>query len=145
MYRKNPDWVQYTLFWGCVKMPYKDPKKRKEKAKEYSAKHYAANAKEHKTKVKKNRKASKEKWNAYKATLMCSQCGISHLAVIDFHHPPGTKEYSVHELAKNGRFKKAYTEAAKCIVLCANCHRIHHHNERLNSKKGAEAPSDYSL
>jgi len=126
-------------------MPYKDPLIRKQKAKEYSAKHYAANAKEHKIAVKKNRKASKEKWNAYKATLMCSQCGILHPAVIDFHHPPGTKEYSVHELAKNGRFKKAYKEAEKCVILCANCHRIHHHNERLAKKMGAEAPTNYSL
>jgi hypothetical protein len=121
-------------------MPYKDLAKRKEMAKVYSARHYAANTEEHKVAVKKNRKNSKDKWNTFKASLACSKCGISHPAVIDFHHPPGTKEYSVHELAKNGRFKKAYAEAAKCIVLCANCHRIHHHNERLNSKKGAEAP-----
>jgi len=126
-------------------MPYKDPAKRKEMGKIYSARHYAANAKEHKTQVKKNRKVGKDKWNAFKATLMCSQCGISHPAVIDFHHPPGTKEYGVHELAQDGRFKKAYKEAEKCVILCANCHRIHHHNERLAKKMGAEAPTDYSL
>jgi len=126
-------------------MPYKDPAKRKAKAKEYSAKHYAANSAAQKVRTKASRKEGKEKWNAYKATLMCTQCGISHPAVLDFHHPPDTKEYSVHKLAQNGRFKKAYKEAAKCIVLCSNCHRIHHHNERLNSKKGAEAPLDYSL
>ena len=126
-------------------MPYKDPAKRKEKAKEYSAKHYAANSKEHKIKVKKNRKVGKEKWNAYKATLTCTQCGISHPAVIDFHHPPGTKKYAVNELVKDGKYTKAYAEAEKCIVFCANCHRIHHHDERAAKKKGAEAPLDYSL
>jgi hypothetical protein len=121
-------------------MPYKDLAKRKEKAKEYSARHYAANSTAQKVRTKASRKAGKEKWNEFKATLMCTQCGISHPAVIDFHHPPGTKEYSVHKLAQNGRYKKAYTEAEKCIVLCSNCHRLHHHNERLAKKMGAEAP-----
>ena len=56
-------------------------------------------------------------------------------AIIDFHHPPGTKTYGVNELVAKRKFAKVYEEIKKCVVLCANCHRIHHYDE-----KGAVAP-----
>ena len=50
---------------------------------------------------------------------------------MDFHHiNPEDKEYSVSDLISNKMFTKAYKEIKKCIVLCANCHRIHHWNEK---------------
>jgi hypothetical protein len=116
-------------------MPYKDPKVRKAKHKEYSEKHYKENTAEVKARSKSKGSENRQKWTAFKASLSCTVCGISHPAVIDFHHPPGTKTYGVNDLIARRKFKKAYEEIKKCIVLCANCHRIHHFNE-----KGAEAP-----
>jgi acetylornithine/succinyldiaminopimelate/putrescine aminotransferase len=116
-------------------MPYKDPKVKKAKHKEYSAKYYQKNKEAIKAGSKITNAAARRAWVEYKATLACTVCGFSHPAVIDFHHPPGTKKYGVNDLVANRRFTKAYKEVKKCIVMCSNCHRIHHYNE-----KGAEAP-----
>jgi ribosomal protein L32E len=121
-------------------MPFKDPKVHKAKHKEYSAKYYEKNKEAEKDRINDRRRKKRREWKEYKASLSCSSCGFSHPACIDFHHPPGTKEYSVNDLAQNGRFKLAYAEAAKCIVLCSNCHRIHHYNER-QKEKGHKPPS----
>jgi predicted HNH restriction endonuclease len=118
-------------------MPYKDPKVRKTKHKEYSEKHYKGNTEKVKAKSKISRSEGRSAWVEFKSKLSCTVCGFDHPAAMDFHHPPGTKKYGVNSLIKNGSYALAYEEAAKCIVLCANCHRIHHFNE-----KGAKAPSN---
>lgn len=84
----------------------------------------------------------KKQWSEYKSSLSCFKCGISHPAVIDFHHikREDPEKQHVNTLIKNRRYAAAYKEIReKCMVLCANCHRIHHYNEE-QMKKGAEAP-----
>jgi len=111
-------------------MPYKDPEIRKAKHKVYSGRHYQKTKEATKARSKLSGAIGRKKWLEFKSSLSCTVCGISHPAVMDFHHPPGTKKYAVNELAAARKFKKAYEEAARCIVLCANCHRIHHFNEQ---------------
>jgi hypothetical protein len=125
-------------------MPYKDKTVKQTKQKTYANTYYQNN----KTKVLATTKASvkkyKEQWRSFKATLSCVKCGQNHPATLDFHHiDSSTKEASVNKLIKYRAFKRAMEEVKKCVVLCANCHRIHHHDERENKKakkKGAEAP-----
>ena len=118
-------------------MPYKDPAKRKEYHKKRGAQWYQENkelTKERNTQVK---KLAKQEWLDYKATLSCVRCGETHPATFDFHHVnPKDKVKSVNEWVKNRNYKEAHEEIKKCIVLCANCHRIHHYNE----KRGHKAP-----
>jgi hypothetical protein len=126
-------------------MPYKDPKVRALKQKAYVNTYYEKNKATVIAASRASAKAYKDQWRDYKATLECVKCGQNHPATFDFHHIDSrTKEYSVNALVKNRAFKKAVEEVKKCIVLCANCHRIHHHDERQNKKakkkKGAEAP-----
>jgi hypothetical protein len=117
-------------------MPYKDPKIKKLKHAEYSAKHYQKNKTKVIAKTKHTKARERAKWYIFKATLKCTNCGFNNPAALDFHHEdPSTKEGSVHTYISGGQFAKAYEEMKKCIVLCANCHRIHHHEERLNKKK----------
>jgi len=126
-------------------MPYKDPKVKAEKQKTYANTYYANNKAAVIAASKASAKVYKDQWRSFKATLSCMQCGQNHPATFDFHHvDSNTKEAAVNKLVKNRAFKRAMEEVKKCVVLCANCHRIHHHDERIarkaKKKKGAEAP-----
>jgi len=116
-------------------MPYKDPKVKKAKHKEYSAKHYLKTQEETRQRTKDTKAELKKEWYAFKSTLKCTDCGFFHIAALDFHHEdPKTKLGNVHEFISNGQFAKAYEEIKKCVVLCANCHRIRHHEIRKTKK-----------
>ena len=111
-------------------MPYKDPAVKKAKHAAYSAAYYAKNKEKVMALSKANRAVGKAKWDAFKYTLKCTKCGFSHPAALDFHHVnPSEKENLVSKLVGNGCFAAAMEEVQKCIVLCANCHRIHHYEE----------------
>jgi|TARA_R100001510_G_scaffold50593_1_gene49724 hypothetical protein len=102
--------------------------------KKYGKAHYEKNKKAYIEKAKKNKAIEKQKWVAFKATLSCTQCGEDHPAALDFHHVKRNKtNIKLHRLVKDGRFKKAYEEIKKCEVLCANCHRKLHYEERKKS------------
>ena len=58
----------------------------------------------------------------------CVECGISDIRVLDFHHIQDKKftissrlECSIVDLKQ---------EAEKCVLLCANCHRIEHNKDK---------------
>ena len=126
-------------------MPYKDKSVKQTKQKTYAKTYYVLNKETIVAASKASAKKYKDQWRSFKATLACVQCGQNHPATFDFHHvDSSTKEESVNKLIKNRAFKRAMEEVKKCVVLCANCHRIHHHNERIakkaKKKKGAEAP-----
>lgn len=117
-------------------MPYKDPAKRKQKHKEYSKKWYEANKQTvlGRNKVRKTR--YRKAWLAYKASKSCKRCGISHPAVIDFHHIIRENKIAVTYLVKRGMYVSAVREAEeKCIPLCANCHRMLHWKESHKRKR----------
>jgi hypothetical protein len=112
-------------------MPYKDEEVRKRKNAQYSREHYIKNREALIIKNQERRKKQREEWYAFKSTLKCSKCGFSHPAALDFHHVDRTNHKSVFKLAKDGCYKAAMEEIKKCIVYCANCHRIHHHDKNL--------------
>jgi hypothetical protein len=60
----------------------------------------------------------------------CPLCKTSYIAeVYEFHHPyPDKKESGLKASLWRGksRYLKTLEEAAKCIILCANCHRAEH-------------------
>jgi len=125
-------------------MPYKDKTVKQTKQKTYASTYYQNNKDKVLATTKASVKKYKEQWRSFKATLSCVKCGQNHPATLDFHHiDSSTKEASVNKLIKYRAFKRAMEEVKKCVVLCANCHRIHHHDERENKKakkKGAAAP-----
>lgn len=65
----------------------------------------------------------------------CVKCGEKHPACLDFHHREGKKDKlgNIGEI-RNFAFPKLLAEIAKCDILCSNCHRIHHHDERQSKE-----------
>ena len=113
-------------------MPYKDLEVRKAYHKLKSRKHYEENRQELIGKQLEKKKQFKKEWKEFKATLSCTKCGFDHPAALDFHHTdPTQKDGNIHRYVSNNQPKKTFEEVAKCIVLCANCHRIHHYEEKL--------------
>lgn len=74
------------------------------------------------------RKQTREAFLKYKKTLKCENCGFDKSPyALDFHHNNGLKKENVGTLAGSGfSMKIIMEEVKKCIVLCANCHRILH-------------------
>lgn len=57
----------------------------------------------------------------------CQKCRIRSVfyEIYDFHHlDPNEKDFSIGKQARS--FKSIKAELDKCILLCANCHRIEH-------------------
>jgi len=114
-------------------MPYKDPNDPRKLAAQRN--HYAKHKETVKAAVRKRRNTLRKDWHAFKKTLECTQCGQNHPATLDFHHTdPSKKEGIISKLVSNGCFALAKKEVKKCIVLCANCHRIHHWEEKQARK-----------
>ncbi len=115
-------------------MPIKDKERRKEKNREYQKKYYEKNKEYYIVKSAERKKRIKNDFDEYKSTLKCSKCGENHVACLDFHHlNPDEKEFSFYNLKKYAwGQEKIERELKKCIVLCANCHRKLHYEERIN-------------
>jgi hypothetical protein len=116
-------------------MPYKDPEVKKRKHREYSRKHYEANKEQVIALTAEHKKKARIDWAAFKSSLKCTRCEENHPSTLDFHHTdPATKDREVSWFIKNSQFTRAIEEAMKCIVLCANCHRKHHWEEKVKPK-----------
>jgi hypothetical protein len=66
----------------------------------------------------------------------CVKCGETDPACLDFHHRNG-KADKLGDIATIRRFGKEriLAEIAKCDVLCTNCHRKLHRDERVNQER----------
>ena len=113
-------------------MPFKDPEVRRVRQAVYSKTYYEKNKKDLIQKINAKKKAHRTWFVNFKKQLACVTCGYNHSAALDFHHVEQKKSNKkVHELVSDGHTKKRIlAEIDKCVVLCANCHRIHHHDER---------------
>jgi 5-methylcytosine-specific restriction endonuclease McrA len=54
----------------------------------------------------------------------CKACGYDrYLGALQFHHlDPSTKSFSLSRRGCTRAFAELKAEAAKCVLLCANCH-----------------------
>jgi hypothetical protein len=110
-----------------------DNQSRRDRHRRYIRDRYrndAAFRERHKEAVKRTRLCQREA--ARKVVIQakshgCVLCSESEPTCLDFHHVRGKKEFSLGDVMR-GRYSVARIEAelAKCIVVCANCHRKIH-------------------
>ena len=64
----------------------------------------------------------------------CADCAHEYpYPVFEFHHlNPKEKDLSWNKLRLVSE-ERLQAELSKCVMLCANCHRIRHHEEYLSS------------
>ena len=99
--------------------------------KNYRKTHYEQNKEKYIKKAKKYRDTFVEWFTDYKKTLKCEVCGDNRYWVLDFHHKdPKEKDIEVSVLVRRCNKKKLIEEVNKCMVVCSNCHRDIHHNEK---------------
>jgi len=82
--------------------------------------------------TRQRRKEKKQRTIEYKGGV-CEHCqGTFHSAAFDFHHlDPKEKEYEPGTLMGMSD-DLLFQELDKCILLCSNCHRVHHFEETWN-------------
>jgi hypothetical protein len=85
---------------------------------------------QHRITVKENRRRGLHRWlyELKRDEKECARCGEERPPALDFHHPE-RKERSVSEMVNDGYSKASIrNEIARCLVLCANCHRREHYD-----------------
>jgi hypothetical protein len=99
--------------------------------KEYRKQHYLNNREKYLNKAKNYRKTFQNWFFDYKKNLSCELCGENRYWVLDFHHKnPKEKDLDVSKLVSNCNKQALVDEINKCMVVCSNCHRDLHHQER---------------
>lgn len=79
------------------------------------------------------RRSHQEFISLLKISKGCSACGENvHPGVLDFHHIGSDKDLNISTLVGRN-LPKLINEIQKCVVLCASCHRKHHHGVLNNN------------
>ena len=117
-------------------MPTKEwREKNADRMRAYRRKWYEENksVEQEKAKVRQanRRKEFKEWYKNYKKNLKCERCGFMHPAALDFHHKdPKEKRFTIGAEIVNCSKQELLEEIQKCEVICSNCHRILHYEEK---------------
>ena len=89
----------------------------------------AENKTELNARLREQRREKKEWLDSQK--VKCARCPETHVACMDFHHrDPSEKDGTLSQKVATWTLERIKTEVAKCDVLCANCHRKLHYDEK---------------
>lgn len=101
----------------------------KEKAAEKAKKWRLNNLEYIKTKQREDKRARKL-WAIDYLGGKCCSCNLTyHPSVYEFHHiDPTLKDRDPSKMLQLS-LSKLQVELDKCLLLCANCHRLHHHGD----------------
>ena len=72
--------------------------------------------------------------NNIKKSLKCKNCPEDRYWVLDFHHrEPDKKDMEIARLIQMGSKKRILKEIEKCDIVCSNCHRDLHYQEKIKN------------
>lgn len=99
---------------------------------EYQREHYKKKSKYYQKRAAIRQKYLYDFVNRIKKLKRCENCGEDRWWVLDFHHRKGyDKINSIGQMCSDGgSLHKIKEEIRKCEVLCANCHRDLHYQEK---------------
>jgi hypothetical protein len=104
--------------------------------------HYVANKEKYISASTKAKRKRIEWLREYKTTHPCVECGEARVPCLEFHHPelrdemgPESKKdrNTISYLATHRGLKVLQEEIKKCVVLCANCHKLEHWDKENNN------------
>jgi hypothetical protein len=100
-----------------------------EQMRAYRRKHYRLHKEPYIARAKSQRAALRAWFRVLKKTKRCERCPEWFWACLEFHHiDPKHKVFNLSRaIAAGWSRKRILEEIAKCMVLCANCHRREHH------------------
>ena len=91
----------------------------------YAKKWYTENSSEQYARVKASRLKLQTEIYEYLLQNPCVDCGEARPECLEFDHVDrATKSGAIGELLANGARHKVYEEIKKCVVRCANCHKV---------------------
>ena len=93
--------------------------------KEMDSKYYSSNKDLQLRRVNEKYHADKTWVDSIKEKSGCVVCGEKDAACLDFHHCAG-KDYAISSMLRSYSRESILLEIAKCVVICANCHRKLH-------------------
>lgn len=105
---------------------YKDKQKQRDAWNRWYYKHKETENKNRYVSRKERRIKLQNLANRYKAYKGCNKCGIKNPIILDFHHIKEKSFNVATGIAHDYKRERIKNEIRKCIVLCANCHRIIH-------------------
>ena len=99
-----------------------------EELRAYRRKHYHRNKKQYYDRNEKQQNALRKFVRLFKKKSVCKLCGEKDSRCLDFHHKnPEKKESAISRIIHYGwSIEHLKKEIAKCVVICANCHRKKH-------------------
>lgn len=99
-------------------------------------KHRAKLGPKHLENVRIGRRKKKEWLDAQK--IKCSRCPETHVACLEFHHRnPAEKDFLLSVGVAKYSIERLQAEVDKCEVICSNCHRKHHWEEKQAKRRAA--------
>ena len=81
----------------------------------------------------------------YKEMHQCEVCGEGRAVCLDFHHKDPSQKCFGLRLAPSKTWTQIKAEIPKCILICANCHRILHAEEKLIEIEQTKMDEEFPL
>ena len=103
-------------------MSYKDKVKQREAQRQ----HYKLNRDNYLERIAKRVALNKSYVDQVKKESGCVDCGYNNLLCLEFHHMRNKTDTISNMVKKGYGLETIKKEVDKCVVLCANCHRLRH-------------------